>query len=72
MIEMAAHRCFHLSMKQLSRLVLLAVAAGTIACLVSCTPSETGDGTTSGFYGPSTANTPNYTEQLRSEFRNNW
>ncbi|MEM7601883.1 MAG: hypothetical protein AAF357_10775 [Verrucomicrobiota bacterium] len=53
--------------------ILTAFAAASLFALSSCTPSAPADGTTNqGFYGPSTENTPNYTDQLRSEFRNNW
>jgi len=72
-IENALHSCFDRFMKTtISRLVLCTLTIGAFLVLASCTPSDSGDGTTSGFYGPSTANTPDYTENLRSEFRNNW
>ncbi|MDF1657598.1 MAG: hypothetical protein P1U58_08290 [Verrucomicrobiales bacterium] len=56
----------------LSRLFLTAIAASALFALSSCTPSNKNSGTNTGFYGPSTENTSNYTDQLRSEFRNNW
>jgi hypothetical protein len=58
--------------KTFFRLLLPAFANSALFSLSSCTPSDTGDGTTSGFYGPSTANTSEYTDQMRSNFRNNW
>ncbi|MDF1826169.1 MAG: hypothetical protein P1U68_16095 [Verrucomicrobiales bacterium] len=59
--------------KTIFRLILPVVAVSALFALSSCTtPPDSGDGTTTGYYGPSTANLPDYTEQRRAEFRNNW
>lgn len=60
-------------MKKLAtRLILSTVGMSALFAMTSCTTPDTGDGTTSGFYGPSTANTSDYTDRMRSEYRNNW
>lgn len=55
----------------------LAIAFGLSLCAASlftgCSSTGSSDSASPGtYYGPSTENTPNYTEQMRSYFRNNW
>lgn len=58
--------------KTFSHFILPALAVAALFVLSSCTTPDAGDGTTGGYYGPTTANLPDYTEARRSEFRNNW
>lgn len=55
--------------KTVRRLALPTLAISALLTVAACTPSDTGDGTTTGFYGPSSANTPDYTDQVRNEFK---
>ena len=56
-------------MKQtISRIILATIAVAALFALPSCTPSNTSNAGTGGFYGPSTDNTSNYTDQMRSEY----
>lgn len=57
----------------LRNLLFAVVALVSFLILSGCSKSKWGDGDMSGsYYGPSSSNTVNYTDQKRSDFRNNW
>ncbi|MDA7926752.1 hypothetical protein N9B21_01815 [Verrucomicrobiales bacterium] len=57
----------------LNHILFSGLCLASLLAFTGCTPAETGGGSEPGaFYGPNTSNTPDYTDNMRSEFRNNW